>query len=199
MCTEVESEEIYQFLRENNYRPFIKPMNYEQKKKRNYKLKYGKSENMTYDEEQDFFICKGGQKLTFVRTGKHKRASGYESEFRVYQSRDCRQCEFAGKCKTTERNKQIRVSHTFMRMREESNQNIITEEGKLLRKNRSIQVEGSFGLLKQDYGFRRFFTKGIKAMRTEFLIQCFAYNVNKLCAKIQINKENVHLHQLKAG
>ncbi|HBI6984714.1 TPA: hypothetical protein K8N09_002740, partial [Clostridium perfringens] len=26
----------------------------------------------------------------------------------------------------------------------------------LLRKNRSIQVEGAFGVIKQDYGFRRF-------------------------------------------
>lgn len=194
-----ESEEIYQFLRDHNYLSFIKPMNYEQKKKRTYKLKYGKVENMTYDEEQDSYTCKGGQKLEFVRSGKQKRASGYESEFHIYEAQDCSQCEFAQKCKTTDKNKKIRVSHKFLEMREESNRNIITDEGKLLRMNRSIQVEGAFGVLKQDYGFRRFFTRGLQATRTEFLLLCFAYNVNKLHAKIQKNKEDLHLHKLKAG
>ena len=35
-----------------------------------------------------------------------------------------------------------------------------TDKGILLRMNRSIQVEGAFGVLKQDYGFGRFLTRG---------------------------------------
>ena len=41
-------------------------------------------------------------------------------------------------------------------VREESLQNIQSEEGILLRKNRSIQVEGDFGVLKQDYSSKNF-------------------------------------------
>lgn len=43
-----------------------------------------------------------------------------------------------------------------------------------LRMNRSIQVEGAFGVLKQDYGFRRFLMRGNKNVRTEFLLLSFA-------------------------
>ena len=45
--------------------------------------------------------------------------------------------------------------------------------------NRSIQVEGVFGVLRQDYGLRRFLMSGNKNIRTEFLLVCFGYNINK--------------------
>ena len=51
----------------------------------------------------------------------------------------------------------MEVSKKMLWLRTESLKNIQSEEGILLRKNRSIQVEGAFGVLKQDYGFRKFF------------------------------------------
>ena len=53
--------------------------------------------------------------------------------------------------------------------------------------NRSIQVEGAFGVIKQDYGFRRFLLRGKKNIRTEFTLLAFAYNIKKLFNKIQIS------------
>ena len=43
----------------------------------------------------------------------------------------------------------------------------------------SIQVEGAFGVLKQDYGFRRFLTAGKANARTELFFLCLAYNLQK--------------------
>ena len=40
----------------------------------------------------------------------------------------------------------------------ENQDRLISDTGIQLRINRSIQVEGAFGVLKQDLGFRRFFT-----------------------------------------
>lgn len=42
---------------------------------------------------------------------------------------------------------------SFIEKREESYQNILSETGPKYRINRSIQVEGSFGVLKNDYEF----------------------------------------------
>lgn len=67
-------------------------------------------------------------------------------------------------------------------------------EGKLLRMNRSIQVEGAFGVLKQDYGFRRFLMRGNKNVRTEFLLLSFAYDINKLHSKKHKNRCGKQLH-----
>ena len=51
--------------------------------------------------------------------------------------------------------------------------------------NRSIQSEGAFGVIKQDYGFRQFLLRGHIKVRTEILLVAMAYNINKLHAKIQ--------------
>ena len=49
--------------------------------------------------------------------------------------------------------------------------------------NRSIQVEGAFGVIKQNYNFTRFLTRGKQKNQTAFLILAFAFNVKKLCAR----------------
>ena len=48
--------------------------------------------------------------------------------------------------------------------------------------------------MKQDYGFRRFLTRGKQNVMTEMLLLAFAYNVNKLHAKIAQNRTSVKLH-----
>jgi transposase len=73
----------------------------------------------------------------------------------------------------------------------------MTEEGILLRVNRSIQVEGAFGVLKNDYNFNRFLTRGKSCVKTEFLLLCFGYNINKLHTKIQNDRCGKALHELK--
>ena len=62
--------------------------------------------------------------------------------------------------------------------------------------NRSIQVEGAFGVLKEDYGFRRFLLRGKKNVRTEYLLLCLGYNVNKLHAKLQNDRCRTMLHPI---
>jgi hypothetical protein len=54
--------------------------------------------------------------------------------------------------------------------------------------NRSIQVEGAFGIIKQDYRFRQFLLRGNKKVKTEILLIAMGYNVNKLHSKIQQNR-----------
>ena len=51
--------------------------------------------------------------------------------------------------------------------------------------NRSIQVEGAFGVLKQHAVFTRFLTRGKMNVKIEFFLLCMGYNINKLHAKIQ--------------
>ena len=67
--------------------------------------------------------------------------------------------------------------------------------GKILRVNRSIQSEGAFGVVKQDYGFQRFLHRGNKKVFTEILLVVMGYDINKLHAKIQQNRTGSQLHQ----
>ena len=50
--------------------------------------------------------------------------------------------------------------------------------------NRSIQVEGAFSVLKQDYGFGRFLTSGNTNNETRLFILATAFNIRKLCSRL---------------
>ncbi len=67
------------------------------------------------------------------------------------------------------------------------------------RMNRSILVEGAFGVLKNDYDFQRFLLRGKTKVKLEILLLCFGYNINKLHAKIQNNRLGSHLFPIKTA
>ena len=93
----------------------------------------------------------------------------------------------------------MQVSKNFVEKRRISYENITSEKGILLRVNRSIQVEGAFGVLKNDYNFNRFLTRGKRSVKNEFLLLCFGYNLNKLHTKIQNQRVGNPLHPLKTA
>jgi hypothetical protein len=67
------------------------------------------------------------------------------------------------------------VSKKLLAFREASRANITSEEGIVLRVNRSILVEGAFGVTKEDSRFRRFMTRGKAGVRGELFLVCFGY------------------------
>ena len=93
----------------------------------------------------------------------------------------------------------MRVSKVLLEKREISLKKILSKEGIRYRMNRSIQVEGAFGVLKHDYGFARFLTCGKINVKIEFLLLCMGYNINKLHSKIQHNRQKTYLHELKTA
>ncbi len=190
-----ESEEGYTYLKEHNQKAFIKPQIYEQWKKKSFKNLLGKRENMIYDEKQDEYICNQGRKLKKIGTSKRKSKSGYEAEVTNYESVSCEGCPVKERCTKAKENRRMEVSKVFLKMREESWKNIMTPKGIILRMNRSIQVEGAFGALKEDYGYRKFLTRGKKNVQVEFLLLCFGFNINKLHKKIQSENYNHLLYE----
>lgn len=116
-----------------------------------------------------------------------------------YECENCDDCQHKSKCTKAKSNKRLDVSNQFVQKKLISLENITSLEGIMLRMNRSIQVEGAFGVLKEDHGFRRFLTRGKKNVKTEFTLLCFAYNINKFHNKIQQNRCGILLHQLKVS
>ena len=147
-----ESEENHVFLDTNQQLAFIKPSNYEISKKRKYKNDIGRIENMEYDEKS------------------------------IYQCRECKGCPYkkecikGNNCKTPieERNKVLSAAKTFLKYRKENLERILSDEGILLRINRSIQAEGSFGELKQDMQFRRYLSRGTSNVLAESVLLVMA-------------------------
>ena len=64
---------------------------------------------------------------------------------------------------------------------------------------RSIQVEGAFGLLKNDFGFRRFLTRGKRNVRTELFLLGMGFNLKKRWKKQQAGRLKTHLSVLDSA
>ena len=176
-----ESIENYLYLEEHRQKCFIKPQNYEKSRTRKYKSNKYIVENLPYDPEKDEFTCMRGDKLTLHGTGRKVTANGYETDMKYYRNCSCEGCEHFGKCHSSKNGyRTIKVTKDFSEYRREALKNITEDEGRLLCQNRSIQVKGAFGVLKQDFGFRRFMTRGKKDIETQMFILAFAFNIKKL-------------------
>jgi transposase len=188
-----ESEENYSYFEVIETECYIKPQNYERSKTKKFKSNMALRENMPYDPTLDEYTCQAGQKIRARYAGKQKTKSGYEREVTYYECDDCSQCPFKKKCTRAKGNRKLQVSKKFISQRAASLERITSPEGIILRMNRSIQSEGAFGVVKQDYGFRQFLLRGNRKVTTEILLIAMAYNVNKLHAKIQQNRTGTQL------
>lgn len=200
-----ESEENYRFIEKHEeISLFVKPANHEQKKTKKYRTDISRRENMTYDRENDTYTCANGKLLRAVGIKRTKSPSGYPTETTIYECSECSGCPLKEKCIRSrssvpleERSKRLNVSKYFMEQRDIMEEKIASDEGKMLRMNRSIQSEGVFAFIKEDMQFRRFMMRGTANVGVEWMLLTFAYNMLKLHNKIQNARLGDHLKELK--
>ena len=194
-----ESLENYLYLEENEQLSFIKPANYEAQKTKKFKRQIGRIENMTYDLQEDYFTCAEGRRLLLSRETT-ELLNGHFVTTAHYRCENCKDCPRRTVCcqaKDPEQAKEVTLKKTFWEKRAQSQANIMTERGIYLRMCRSIQVEGAFALLKTDFGFRRFLTKGKKNVRTELFFLAMAFNLKKLWMKRENGRLKTHLSEIR--
>ena len=189
-----ESEENYCWFEQHpEMELYVKPSNHEIMKTKKYRTDISRRENMKYDPEADTYTCACGKQIKASYEKHSRSASGLELTTTVYECADCDGCPMKEKCIRScgskkpleERHKVLYVSKRFARQREEMEKKITTDEGILLRVNRSIQAEGTFAFAKEDMEFRRFLTRGKKKVAAEWLLLSLAINILKLHFKIQ--------------
>ena len=189
-----ESEENYCWFEQHpEMELYVKPSNHEIMKTKKYRTDISRRENMKYDPEADAYTCACGKQIRASYEKHSRSASGLELTTTVYECADCDGCPMKEKCIRScgskkpleERHKVLYVSKRFARQREEMEKKITTDEGILLRVNRSIQAEGTFAFAKEDMEFRRFLTRGKKKVAAEWLLLSLAINILKLHFKIQ--------------
>ena len=56
----------------------------------------------------------------------------------------------------------------------------LSPKGIEMRVNRSSQVEGAFGVIKQDMDYERARRRGMENVSLEFMLTCVGYNIRKL-------------------
>lgn len=189
-----ESEENYVYIEEHNQQTYIKPQFFEKQKSKKFKSDISKRENMDYDAENDEYICASGRRLKKIGLTTRTSKSGYISKITKYECENCQECALKNKCTKSKGNKMIQVSRKFIEKRKASLENITTPKGIILRMNRSIQAEGTFGVIKEDHYFRRFLLRSSVNVMIESLLKALAYNIAKLHNKITKNRLGCSLY-----
>ncbi len=124
-------------------------------------------------------------KSTYPKRNSTAKQPPKRNENRDKSPKRWKDCPHKKKCTKAKENRTLQVSKKFIEQRAASLSRITSETGKVLRVNRSIQSEGAFGIIKQNYAFRRFMLREKKKVFAEILLLSIAYNIHKLHAKIQ--------------
>ena len=70
-------------------------------------------------------------------------------------------------------------------MKNDVTKNLLSPKGIEMRVNRSSQVEGAFGVIKQDMDYERARRRGLESVSLEFMLTCLGYNIRKLFLLIE--------------
>ena len=103
----------------------------------------------------------------------------YGRQEEVYTCEDCSGCPYVKECKKTDKNRTIRLNEELTSFHKEVIENLESIHGALLRMNRSIQAEGTFGIMKNDRWYKRIVRKGIDSVKLEIFLVAIGQNLYK--------------------
>lgn len=128
--------------------------------------------------DQGDLICPNGKRFVFSYR-KDVRGNQYGRQEEVYTCEDCSGCPYADQCKKGDNNRTIRLNEELTSFHKEVIENLESIHGALLRMNRSIQAEGTFGIMKNDRWYKRIVRKGIDSVKLEVFLVAIGQNLYK--------------------
>ena len=73
-------------------------------------------------------------------------------------------------------------------LKDEAKNNLLSPKGIEIRINRSIQVEGTFGQIKQNMNYERIRRRGLNKVSCEIMLMCLGVNIRRYFYSIDDNK-----------
>ena len=176
----------YELLEQKQINSYLKFPSFHAEQKQNYKDNIFLKDNFYYDPLSDTYSCPNDELLTLRRTytNTHKR-TGYKTAFKEYECTNCGECVFYKQCCKSEKgaNRTIKVDEKLEQYKVKARANLKSDQGIILRKKRSIEIESCFGDIKHNMGFRRFHVRGLQKVKTEISLIAMAHNLRKVHLK----------------
>jgi len=138
-------------------------------------------------DEQGVMRCPNDKAFHFL-CRKNVRGNQYGRKEELYECEDCSGCPYAKKCKKTDKNRTVRINQELTSMHREVIKNLESIHGALLRINRLIQAEGTFGIMKSDRWYKRIVRRGIHSVKPEVLLVAIGHNLYKYQKKKTRNR-----------
>ena len=165
----------YEFLNDNNIENYVKYFTFDGNVS-------GRNPDPYYLEDDDSLKCLNGNtgyKTTVIN--RHPKTAN--SVF--YKVEGCNSCPFKDYCKRYMKTKDedykiFEVNERLVFYKQEAFNNLLSPKGIELRVNRSSQVEGAFGVIKQDMNYERLRRISLPKVETELMLTFLGYNIRKL-------------------
>ncbi len=135
-----------------------------------------------YNKDEDCYFCPMGQKMNKIGNKTQKTKTGFIQYLTLYQAINCNGCPLRSQCHKAKGNRILSVNHNLLRHKQKIRKLLTCEDGIQRRKQRAWDVEGTFGILKQNKGFRRFMLKGLGKVEIEAGLLLIAHNIAKMSA-----------------
>lgn len=154
-------------------------------------VKYGMWRQDTSGNSFDYYkfnadhqlVCLNGKvaREESYYNGRHARAKNNK----YYIVDNCRRCKYKALCFAPVKNKKafVRVFETNEEMylfKREARENLLSRKGIEMRVNRSSQVEGTFGVIKQDMDYERVRRRGLGKVSAEIMLVSLGYVFRKV-------------------
>ena len=169
----------YLFCEEHGMEKYMKFTMFEKEtKSEKYHTSPYRAVNFKRDEEGKL-ICPNDRRFIF-KHNQHVKGNKYGRTEEVYECESCEGCPYKSECcKSAKGNRTIRVNRELTSFHEEVVSNLESIHGVLLCMNRSIQAEGTFGVIKWDRSYKRLFRRGKENVLLELTLISCGFNIYK--------------------
>lgn len=174
----------YLYCEQHGMKKYMKfPMYEKETKDKKYRDNPYRAENFVIDPSGTM-RCPNGKAFRF-RYRQEIKGNLYGRQEEVYECEDCTDCPYAADCKKTSKNRTAQLNRELTAMHREVLDHLNSIHGALLRMNRSIQAEGTFGIMKHDHRYQRIVRRGMKSVTLEVFLVSVGHNLHKLFRKSQ--------------
>ena len=175
----------YKYIKENKINNYIKFQNWEgESTGKNPQLFY------TFDDGVMCLNTNIGEEIPFDNYRRRKNKDGV-----LYKFIGCNNCNYSYKCKAklkeVNKNSDYRYYELipeYELLKEEARNNLLSPKGIEIRINRSIQVEGTFGQIKQNMNYVRIRRRGLEKVSGEIMLMCLGVNIRRYLLSMNENK-----------
>ena len=169
----------YLFLFNANIENYIKPSDWS-------RLISGDKFDLYYFNDNNQLICLN--KKVATKTKSYETRIAHKGSF-LYVVESCNYCRLKKYCqfnlKEIKNYRVFDVNYDYFHLKNQAINNLLSIKGIEMRVNRSSQVEGAFGVIKQDMDYDRVRRRGLEAVSLEFMLVCLGYNIRKLFLLIE--------------
>ena len=129
-----------------------------------------------------------GEKILFSNRIHQRKKDGV-----LYRFKGCNQCGYSYICKKHLKDKSkdyryIELNPEYELYKEQSRNNLLSPKGIEIRINRSIQVEGTFGQIKNNMNYERIRRRGFEKVSSEIMLMSLGVNIRRYFSALKNKK-----------